>query len=151
MRYLAGGKKISMVRDSCEGWHGRRIPAMVETYWRSVDLPFLRVKVTGCWMGALSGGGFCDGVGFGRRALTLLSPPAHVNLVGWPATTEEGRVVNAIWDCAMAAPRREAPKRRKFANCIVAMFTLLLKIVDNGDGLRKWARILTRYYYFDKE
>ncbi len=45
-----------------------------------------------------------------------------MSVKGTPAWTAEGRVVNAICDCARAAPTKEAPSRKVVANCILATF-----------------------------
>lgn len=45
-----------------------------------------------------------------------------MSVKGTPAWTADGRVVNAIWDCARTAPMKEAPSRKFVANCILAKF-----------------------------
>lgn len=47
-----------------------------------------------------------------------------MSVKGTPAWTAEGRVVNAICDCARAAPMKEAPSRKVVANCILGIFLL---------------------------
>lgn len=58
-------------------------------------------------------------VNIGRRdtRLTDASPPPHASLVATPASTEVGRVVNAI--LAVVAATNEAPTKRSFAKCIL--------------------------------
>ncbi len=49
--------------------------------------------------------------------LTVLSPPDHVSLTGWPAWTEAGKLVNAMLFCAVCATAdatREAQSRKDF-------------------------------------
>lgn len=73
--------------------------AMVATYCRLVEGPFLRVMVTGSssW------------------------PPAHFRVKGTPAWTAEGGLVNLILDWAKAAPRKLAPTSRMLANCMITI------------------------------
>ncbi len=89
-----------------------------ETVWRLPGSPCFRKIVTGCWELDVVIALFCWDFGPGeRRMLTVLSPPDHVSLTGWPAWTEAGKLVNAMLFCAVCATAdatREAQSRKDF-------------------------------------
>jgi len=64
----------------------------------------------------------CYVYALGLGGLTSGCPPPHLSVVATPAWTAEGKVVNAIFDCARVAPMKEAPSRKVVANCMLAMF-----------------------------